>query len=108
MTPLQRLKQTIEKKGDKTPGNPPVDRPPLICPGGMMTMVVKEAMEAINIFWPAAHDDADLMAGLTLGMAELGGIENLGVPFCMTVEAEGMGGGAGRHRKPGRPLLHDR
>lgn len=89
MTPLQRLKQTI----DKTPGTPPVDRPPLICPGGMMTMAVKEAMEALDIFWPAAHEDAALMAGLTLGMTELGGIENLGVPFCMTIEAEGMGAG---------------
>lgn len=70
----------------------PVDRPPLICPGGMMTMIVREAMEQLNCYWPEAHCDAALMARLSEGMVELGGIENLGVPFCMTVEAEGMGG----------------
>ncbi len=67
------------------------DRPPLICPGGMMTMAVKEAMEQLGCKWPKAHADASLMAGLTAGMVELGGIENLGVPFCMTIEAEAMG-----------------
>jgi len=57
-----------------------------------MTMAVKEAMDQLDCPWPAAHTDARLMARLTLGMAELGGIENLGVPFCMTIEAEEMGG----------------
>lgn len=70
----------------------PVDRPPLICPGGMMTMVVREAMEQLDCHWPEAHGDAALMARLSEGMVELGGLENLGVPFCMTVETEGMGG----------------
>ena len=71
--------------------NKPTDRPPLICPGGMMTMAVSEAMEQLDCSWPAAHCDASLMAQLTEGMVELGGIENLGVPFCMTIEAEEMG-----------------
>lgn len=56
-------------------------------------MAVKEAMELLGCPWPAAHSDASLMARLTEGMVELAGIENLGVPFCMTVEAEEMGAG---------------
>jgi [methyl-Co(III) methanol-specific corrinoid protein]:coenzyme M methyltransferase len=75
----------------KAVNNEPTDRPPLICPGGMMTMAVREAMEQLNCPWPAAHSDASLMARLTAGMVELGGIENLGVPFCMTIEAEELG-----------------
>jgi MtaA/CmuA family methyltransferase len=57
----------------------------------MMNMAVVEVMEATGESWPTAHTDAQSMAGLILGMADLGGVENLGAPFCMTIEAEGMG-----------------
>jgi len=69
----------------------PVDRPPFICPGGMMSMIVTEVMEKGESRWPQAHGDAGLMAELTLAAHRLAGVENLGVPFCMTVEAEAMG-----------------
>lgn len=95
MTPRRRLIKTVNKE--------PVDRPPWICPGGMMTMAVGEAMDHLQASWPQAHADAHLMARLTEGMADLGGIENLGVPFCMTVEAEALGAGVdlgGRNREP--------
>ena len=72
-------------------GGESVDRPPFICPGGMMTMVVSEVMEQASCFWPQAHSDAASMARLTLAAHELSGIENVGVPFCMTIEAEGLG-----------------
>lgn len=68
-----------------------VDRPPFICPGGMMTMIVTEIMDEIGVFWPEAHVDSSEMAELTLAAHRLAGVENLGVPFCMTVEAEAMG-----------------
>ncbi len=42
----------------KAVNNEPTDRPPLICPGGMMTMAVREAMELLDCAWPAAHSDA--------------------------------------------------
>ncbi len=84
MNALERLTAAVFRR--------PVDRPPLICPGGMMTMVVREAMEQLHCAWPEAHTDAALMARLGEGMVTLAGLENLGVPFCMTVEAEGMGG----------------
>jgi [methyl-Co(III) methanol-specific corrinoid protein]:coenzyme M methyltransferase len=69
----------------------PTDRPPFICPGGMMNMAVTELMEAAECGWPEAHVDSTKMAQLTLAANRLAGIENVGVPFCMTVEAEAMG-----------------
>ena len=69
----------------------PADRPPFICPGGMMNMAVTELMEATECGWPEAHVDSTKMAQLTLAANRLAGIENVGVPFCMTVEAEAMG-----------------
>jgi [methyl-Co(III) methanol-specific corrinoid protein]:coenzyme M methyltransferase len=83
MTQKERLLHTLT--GTK------VDRPPFICPGGMMSMIVTEVMYALDCFWPEAHLDSNKMAKLTLGANRLTGIENLGLPFCMTVEAEAMG-----------------
>lgn len=68
-----------------------VDRPPCICPGGMMNMVTREVMENSKIFWPDAHLDPTLMAELTKAVHESNCFENYGVPFCMTVEVEAMG-----------------
>lgn len=68
-----------------------VDRPPCICPGGMMNMVVEDIMDIKGISWPDAHFDAVKMAELTYGIYENDGFENCGVPFCMTIEAEAMG-----------------
>ncbi|WP_027631463.1 methylcobamide:CoM methyltransferase MtbA [Clostridium hydrogeniformans] len=71
--------------------NEVVDRPPCICPGGMMNMIIEDLMDISKISWPEAHSDAVLMADLAYSMYENGGFENCGVPFCMTVEAEAMG-----------------
>lgn len=79
----ERLKRILEGKQ--------ADRPACICPGGMMNMVTKELMESVNIYLPEAHCDARKMAGLARAVCESGCFENLGVPFCMTVEAEEMG-----------------
>lgn len=54
-------------------------------------MAVTELMDAAESWWPEAHSDPEKMARLTLAANRLGGIENTGVPFCMTVEAEAMG-----------------
>jgi len=69
----------------------PVDRVPVICPGGMMNMAVVDVMKATSCFWPQAHMYPKQMARLSMGVHLLGSIENAGVPFCMTVEAEAMG-----------------
>ena len=83
MTEKERLINTLRREQ--------VDRTPFICPGGMMTMIVTDMMDASGAFWPEAHSDPEQMAALTLAAYRFGGVENLGVPFCMTVEAEGMG-----------------
>lgn len=68
-----------------------VDRPPCICPGGMMNMIVEDIMDISGMTWPEAHENPQKMAELTKSMYFNGGFENFGVPFCMTVEAESMG-----------------
>jgi [methyl-Co(III) methanol-specific corrinoid protein]:coenzyme M methyltransferase len=69
----------------------PVDRPPAICPGGMMTMATRSAMRVGGAAWPRAHTDPDAMARLVLATQQETGLECLSVPFCMTVEAEALG-----------------
>jgi [methyl-Co(III) methanol-specific corrinoid protein]:coenzyme M methyltransferase len=83
LTPKERLRLALLKEK--------VDRPPCICPGGMMNMIVEDVMDLTNCKWPEAHTDARLMAELSAGIYENGGFENFGVPFCMTIEAEAMG-----------------
>lgn len=68
-----------------------VDRPPCICPGGMMNMITAELMEEVGIRLPEAHTNARMMADLAAAVYEKGCFENYGVPFCMTVEVENLG-----------------
>ena len=68
-----------------------VDRPSCISPGGMMNMITLDLMESCGISWPEAHFDSELMAKLALASYEHVCFENVGVPFCMTVEAEDFG-----------------
>ncbi len=82
-----------------------VDRPPCICPGGMMNMVVEDVMDITGVKWPEAHENAEMMAKLTMGVYENGGFENFGVPFCMTVEAEAMGATIGLGTKINEPRV---
>lgn len=83
ITPKERLQYVLD--GRKT------DRPPCICPGGMMNMVTSELMDAVSVYLPEAHTDAGKMAALAKAVYDQGCFENYGVPFCMTVEAEEMG-----------------
>lgn len=79
----QRLLTVLKK--DK------VDRPPVICTGGMMNAAVVEIMNNTGHTLPEAHSDAELMAQLAGDVYEQTGFENIGIPFCMTVEAEVLG-----------------
>jgi MtaA/CmuA family methyltransferase len=72
-------------------GGGKADRPPVICPGGMMNAAIVEIMESTGHTLPEAHSDARLMAALAADVHEHTGFENLGIPFCMTVEAEVLG-----------------
>lgn len=68
-----------------------VDRKPCICPGGMMNMITTDLMHESGVIWPAAHTDANLMAALAIASYKEKCFDNIGVPFCMTVEAEALG-----------------
>ncbi|HUT73415.1 MAG TPA: uroporphyrinogen decarboxylase family protein [Armatimonadota bacterium] len=68
-----------------------VDRAPVICPGGMMTMATRSAMCASGAAWPRAHSDPHAMADLVRATQAETDLECLAAPFCMTVEAEALG-----------------
>lgn len=56
-----------------------------------MSMVMAEVVGASSFSLPDAHGDAISMAGLALAAAKITGFENIGVPLCVTVEAEALG-----------------
>jgi [methyl-Co(III) methanol-specific corrinoid protein]:coenzyme M methyltransferase len=64
--------------------------------GGMMNAAIVEVMEKTGHTLPEAHFSATKMAALAEAASEATGFENIGLPFCMTVEAE-MFGGATEH-----------
>lgn len=99
LTPKERLFNSLRRN--------PVDRPPCICPGGMMNMVVEEVMNISGYCWPAAHTDAEMMANLAAAVSSYTGFENYGVPFCMTVEAEAMGAPVDIGSKINEPISFD-
>jgi len=68
-----------------------VDRPPVICTGGMMNAAVVGVMSENGLVLPAAHFDPKGMAKLSERVQAATEFENLGVPFCMTVEPGVLG-----------------
>jgi [methyl-Co(III) methanol-specific corrinoid protein]:coenzyme M methyltransferase len=83
LTPKDRLLRVLRKE--------PVDRPPVICTGGMMNSAIVEIMQRTGNTLPEAHFDATKMAALARDVQSFTGFENVGVPFCMTIEAELLG-----------------
>lgn len=83
ISPKERLNRVLKKEK--------VDRPPCICPGGMMNMITTELIESLGIDFKKAHTNPKIMADLAKASYEKGCFENYGVPFCMTVEAESFG-----------------
>lgn len=68
-----------------------VDRPPCICPGGMMNMVIEDLINQKAMQFKDVHHDPQLMADIAESVVASECFENYGVPFCMTVEAEAFG-----------------
>lgn len=83
LSPKERLLDTLGRKR--------VDRPPVICTGGMMNAAIVEVMNRTGHTLPEGHFRADLMAELAADVHDDTGFENFGIPFCMTVEAEVLG-----------------
>jgi [methyl-Co(III) methanol-specific corrinoid protein]:coenzyme M methyltransferase len=83
LSPKERLERSLNKEG--------VDRPPVICPGGMMNAAIVEVMTQRGAALPEAHHAGDLMQNLAADVQDMTGFENFGLPFCMTIEAEALG-----------------
>jgi [methyl-Co(III) methanol-specific corrinoid protein]:coenzyme M methyltransferase len=64
------------------------DRPPVICPGGMMSAATTAILSTATGNF---HTNPVIMAEMAEAIRLNTGFENLGVPFCMTVEAELFG-----------------
>lgn len=83
LSPRERLLRVLNKEK--------VDRPPVICTGGMMNAAIVDVMKKTGYTLPEAHKNDLLMSQLAFAVHENTGFENLGVPFCLTVEAEVLG-----------------
>lgn len=83
LSPKERLLRVLHKES--------VDRAPVICTGGMMNSAIVEIMQQTGNMLPEAHFDAKRMAELAQSIQSFTGFENIGVPFCMTIEAELLG-----------------
>lgn len=83
LSPKERLFRSLNQEK--------VDRPPVVCPGGMMNAAIVDIMNETGHTLPAAHKDERLMAELARDVHEYTGFENIGIPFCLTVEAEVLG-----------------
>jgi len=81
ISPKERLIKVLRKRK--------VDRPPVVCPGGMMNAAIVDVMQKTGHTLPEAHHDEELMAELSYDVHKYTGFENFGIPFCMTVEAVG-------------------
>ncbi len=65
-----------------------IDRTPCVNTTSVATIGF---MEAFDAYWPAAHHDPLKMARLGSAAHRMCGLDNVSVPFCMTVEAEVFG-----------------
>ena len=83
LSPKDRLLDTLKKKR--------VDRPPVVCTGGMMNAAIVDVMTRTGHTLPEGHSSPELMAELAGDIQHDTGFENFGIPFCMTVEAEVLG-----------------
>lgn len=81
----------------------PTDRRTFISPGGTMSMGTIEVMEKTDCYLPEAHSDAEKMAKLAMAANRLTSAENIGIPFCTTVEAKAIGSTVELGTKEKRP-----
>ncbi len=84
-----------------------IDRPPVIIPGGMMAGTLYALLKDHNLDYPAIHTDKDAMVGYTRLLKRVCEIDNFGVPFCMTVEAEDFGAGVDLGTPYKEPVITD-
>jgi MtaA/CmuA family methyltransferase len=83
LSPKERILRILKKQK--------ADRPPIICPGGMMNSAIVDVMNKTGHTLPEGHLDSNIMTELAKDIHRNTGFENLGIPFCVTVEAEVLG-----------------
>ncbi|NIR64547.1 MAG: hypothetical protein GWO08_15110, partial [Gammaproteobacteria bacterium] len=66
----------------------PVDQPP-VC--AVATGITVELMEKVDVYWPEAHTDVEQLVSLAESIWLHSKIENIKLPFDMTVEVEAFG-----------------
>jgi MtaA/CmuA family methyltransferase len=71
--------------GETTP------RFPVIGPGGLINVITRTVLDRFGIPLPAAHYSGMMMAELAAAAYDMVGFDNIGVPLCLTVEAEVLG-----------------
>jgi MtaA/CmuA family methyltransferase len=71
--------------GDSTP------RFPVLGPGGLINVLTRTVLDRFGIPFPAAHYSGVMMAELAAAAYDMAGFDNIGVPLCLTVEAEALG-----------------
>jgi [methyl-Co(III) methylamine-specific corrinoid protein]:coenzyme M methyltransferase len=80
----------------------PIDRPPVICP---MHAATTALMKAATAYYPNVQDDPIKMARLAIAAHDVGGFENVRVPFDETVEISAFGVKTGRKGAQHLPLV---
>ena len=83
MTAKERVRTALVGK--------PTDRLPVVVPGGMMCAATQELLALTGRTWEAVNREPPAMASFALTIQSAVGLDNVGVPFCMTVEAEALG-----------------
>jgi MtaA/CmuA family methyltransferase len=71
--------------GNSTP------RFPVLGPGGLINVLTRTVLDRFGIPLPAAHYSGVMMAELAAAAYDMAGFDNIGVPLCLTVEAEALG-----------------
>ncbi|MDY6794764.1 MAG: uroporphyrinogen decarboxylase family protein [Actinomycetota bacterium] len=69
----------------------PAYRFPVIGPGGLINIINRTILDRLGIPLPAAHYSGAMMAELAAAGHDMEGFDNVGVPLCLTVEAEVLG-----------------
>ncbi len=69
----------------------PTPRFPVLGPGGLINVITRTAIDRFGIPLPAAHYSGVMMAELAAAAYDMAGFDNIGVPLCLTVEAEVLG-----------------
>ncbi len=83
MTPRQRLLGALRGEA--------VDRSPVVIPGGMMAGSLYTLLQRPGLSYPDLHTQATAMAEYAVLLQQTCELDNYGVPFCMTIEAEDFG-----------------